>query len=454
MGLIGIPLMLSPNTTKVVREIVAFIYKILYPATAKCERIQWCDVPAGPLLQCKQDCAGSGEERQGSDCLKTTLGNFFQRAWVSASLRNMSVTKPKQLSLDTQYVRTDQKLVQAYLLLNRYNDGRFRDDIVQFRDIDGILTAHLLNTLPPYMHSCTQTKREIELILEGYPPQYTEHVLIPQDELPKPSTQWTCIASPIEGPPDIYRGGWVVAVGLNWNHNSVNRRSGTARSTWPVIGHNMEPISQDTPGRESVKDFKPRQMGVHRVRHVFHEIRKSFPEQETIVRAALEFIHPYFSCCPDEIEPWLDPLNVPPPVAELANGLPVPRSYSEVTAQLLIKKAKLFAAPYDSFYSQGYSRRLSGPEWTIIMRIFNRFGPLASEDIEFLRPRLVSVLQAAAVGIWELMGDKRKASMTRLPEIPELHARRHIYVYDCKGSEHHDEVATAEGPLGAQIYVC
>lgn len=56
------------------------------------------------------------------------------------------------------------------------------------------------------------------------------------------------------------------------------------------------------PGKGSVKDFAPRQKAVQQVRHIFHEIRKAFLDQEAIVTAALEFIHPFFSSCADNIE--------------------------------------------------------------------------------------------------------------------------------------------------------
>ncbi|KAK3170702.1 hypothetical protein OEA41_002784 [Lepraria neglecta] len=181
------------------------------------------------------------------------------------------------------------------------------------------------------------------------------------------------------------------------------------------------------------------QKAVQRVRHVFHEIRKAFPDQEAVVTAALEFIHPFFSSCADNIELWLDPLNVRPPVSELATGSPMPRSFSESLLHVLMENSKLFAAPRDSFYSQKFSRRLSGPESTRVMRIFNCFGPLLPEDVDFLRPILAYVTQAAAQGVWDVMGDKRQAELTRLPEIGELGEPRHVYVYDCKGDQHYED---------------
>ena len=189
----------------------------------------------------------------------------------------------------------------------------------------------------------------------------------------------------------------------------------------------------------SVKDFVPRQKAVQRVRHVFHEIRKAFPDQEAVVTAALEFIHPFFSSCADNIELWLDALNVRLPISELLTGLPMPRSFSESLIHALIENSKLFAAPRDIFYSQKFSRRLSGPEWTRVMRIFNRFGSLLLEDVESLRPILAYVTQAAAQGVWDVMGDKRQAELTRLPEIAELGEPRHVYVYDCEGDQHHED---------------
>ena len=73
------------------------------------------------------------------------------------------------------------------------------------------------------------------------------------------------------------------------------------------------------------------------------------------------------------------------------------------------------------------------------MRIFNRFSSLLPEDVDFLRPILAYVMQAAAQGVWDVMGDKRQAELSRLSEIAELGEPRHVYVYDCKGDQHHED---------------
>ena len=146
-------------------------------------------------------------------CLDSTLGSTFQQAWVSAPRRKKTIKKPKALNLRTRYVRIDTKLLKAFLLVNGCGEDIIKfDDAIKSREVDGILTAHLRNR-PRYIQINTRTKREIELILEGYPPQYVETVRIlvgdgtTTFQIQPTSHRWLCIPSPVQERADINRGG-------------------------------------------------------------------------------------------------------------------------------------------------------------------------------------------------------------------------------------------------------
>ena len=136
VALVAIPLMLSPSTIQTIKAIHTFIYKILYPAVCQCEQLEWVDVPDGLLIHSEEAMLNRRGYFQG--CLDMTLGSIFQQAWVSAPRCNKTVKKPKPLSLKKGYVRIDTKLLKAFLLVNQYSE-----DTVKFREVDGILTAHI-----------------------------------------------------------------------------------------------------------------------------------------------------------------------------------------------------------------------------------------------------------------------------------------------------------------------
>lgn len=246
------------------------------------------DVPDGLLVHSEEVKPTTGTHVQG--CLDFTLGFIFQQAWVSAPRRNKSVIKPKSLSLKMRHVRIDKKLLKAFLLMKGYSEHT-----IKFREVNGIMTAHLCN-IPSYPKLYSRTKREIELILEGYPPQYVETIRIPQvgqtasDQMQSASNQWLCIPSPIQERADINRGGWIIAAAL---HSYTGE--GSTRWFDAGIGHIMETTTLYLHGGGTIEDFVPWQRAVQRLRHVLLEILKAFPEQEILITAALEFIQIFFS---------------------------------------------------------------------------------------------------------------------------------------------------------------
>ena len=434
VALVAIPLTTSPNVLQAIKSLYLFLYQKLYPVTALCERLQWADVPDGYLFNCPDDCSGSSDLNVDADCLESTLGSFFQRAWVSPSRRDKTVPKPKQLSLGTHYVRSDTKLLKAYLLMNP-----FLHDNIRFHDLDGVLTAHLVKKynyqrcLPGLFpnfepqrhipHRCTLTKREIELILEGYPPDYSEQIVIPQGQLSTNSTLCVSVPSPIQEWADIHRGGWIIGAALHrYFKNLRMRKAGMENDKVPFIGHVMQSTTFQADGR-MVDDFLPRQRAVLRIHHVFHNILEAMPDEEELARAALKFINPLFLRPRDK------------------DSFPYPYKYWPPSGfKRMMSRAELYqlSTPTTDYFSRKFAIRLSGTEWTRAMKIFNQFDPLSPEDIDFLRPRLVHVLQAAATGAWDVVV-RYKGKVPILPDIPELREGRYVYIYDCNQGQNHDE---------------
>ena len=431
VALVAIPLTTSPTVLQAIKSLYLFLYRKLYPITAQCERLQWADVPDGYLFNCPDDCRGSSDLHQDADCLESTLGSFFRRAWVSPSRRDKTVPKPKQLSLDTRYVRSDTKLLKAYILMNP-----FLHDNIRFHDIDGVLTAHLLtkheglhwyglstSEMRRYIpHRCTLTKREIELILEGYPPDYSEQVLISQDQSITNSTICVSVPSPIQERADIHRGGWIIGTALHRYFKDLQTtKADTVHQEIPRIGHLMESTTLQVRD-QTIDDFLPRQRAVLRIRHVLYRIMEAMPDEKALVRAALEFLDPLFM----------------PPCDE--NSFPFPNKHFPPSMfRIILKKARLYrlSTPETDYFSRKFAARLSGVEWTRAMKIFNQLDSLSPEDIDFLRLRLVHILQAATTGVWDIYRPSYQYISPVLPDIPELREGRHVYIYDCKKGQNH-----------------
>ncbi|KAL8786141.1 MAG: hypothetical protein Q9195_008345 [Heterodermia aff. obscurata] len=454
LALVAIPLTTSPNAVQAIKSLYRFLYQKLHPITTQCERLQWADVPDGHLFICPDDCRGSSDLDLDADCLESTLGSFFRRAWLSPFRRNKTVQKPKQLNLDTRYVRSDTKLLKAYLLMNPFSHNNIR-----FHDLNGVLTAHLV-TKREYsrwssnshtfemqrhiQHRCTLTKREIELILEGYPPDYSERISIPQDQPSTNSPPCVSVPSPIREREDIHRGGWIIGTALHRYFKDLQVTKANMEN-WeiPMIGHVMESTTFEA-GDRTIDDFLPRQKAVLRVRHVFYSIMEAMPEEQELVKAALELIDPLFR--PIEVSNMkllldpanLDASNVPP---RDKYGLPSPNYFAPGNFKRIGRYARLYqlSTPTTDYFSRKFVTRLSGTEWTRAMNIFNQFDALSPESIDFLRPRLVHILQAAASGVWDVYRHKYRECSPILPDIPELREGRHVYIYDCKQGQRHGE---------------
>jgi hypothetical protein len=97
------------------------------------------------------------------------------------------------------------------LLAGKYDDM----PVLKFKEIDGVMTAHLSAGCASLLNL---TKEEVESILQGYPPFYTATI---------PLSDTAHVVSPISGPEDITRGGWIIGIGICYNR-------------FPLFTHNMD----------------------------------------------------------------------------------------------------------------------------------------------------------------------------------------------------------------------
>jgi hypothetical protein len=229
VALAGIPFTLSSAALWLLRIVTQRLMRMIFPGGSTCDRLQWSDIPSGPLhaylnKEALQEsdyygCCGPYEETLTHDeeqCFASTIGKVFQNAWISAQRRDQRVFKPYQLDPRKTYIRTDAKTLRAYALMphedccSQYG-GK---PVISFKDMIGDLTAHLSASraqLPDV------TKEEVEAVLDGYSPFYLEKIYISENSY---------VTTTILRFEDITRSGWIVAVGLDyynsaplWTHN-------------------------------------------------------------------------------------------------------------------------------------------------------------------------------------------------------------------------------------------
>lgn len=126
--------------------------------------------------------------------------------WISAQRRQHRVFKTYQLERSKTYIRVDEKVLKAFILMTheRYASDYEEAKMVHFKEVDGILMGHL--TVKSAHSLLLRTKSEIEMILQGYPPFYLESLRIPDTaEVP----------NPLPSSRDTKRGGWIVGIGLD-----------------------------------------------------------------------------------------------------------------------------------------------------------------------------------------------------------------------------------------------
>ncbi|KAF2193184.1 hypothetical protein K469DRAFT_715221 [Zopfia rhizophila CBS 207.26] len=448
VAMISVSLMLSPATLSILRAAHRLVLLCLRPTSGRCERLEWSDIPEGVLAECETNCPRSGSWATPHDnCWNSSIGSTFPKAWTSAARREKWVRKPKQLDPTKKYIRTDVRTLKAYLLMNRYKGttwdsktGKSVDQgpTIQFSDVNGVLTAHLY--CHPRRHHCGRTKLEVERILNGYPQQYQEFISVSQVSMqgtrkithPPMPAKSVLIPSPIREVEDVYRGGWIIGVGLDVRGIRLSTLWYPPVST---IGHVLEAETMALHGH-TVKYLNPEYRAISRVRLVLSRLLEEFPDEGAIVWT-LQFMDVFFkSYYKDKEYPGLQNVNHGPTssadVEQLATGCPVPPHIHSFW-EWYIHNSQLFPGGA-TFYDRSYGAMLKAEEWVRVMQLFNMAQPLAEKDVILLRGRLLPVLRAVARGVYDVLG--RPAMIRdRLPEMPELNGKKYIYLHECTGEE-------------------
>jgi hypothetical protein len=233
------------------------------------------DIPEGILHECtipKGSCPHiAPTPGPGGQKWEPIICTFFRMI-----KRGTTVRKPKDLDLNTTYVRTDIMVLKTLLLhfpelaeKSKYEPATR----LVFEDVGQATTAYL--TPAPFdfqvrryaRDPLERTKKETEKILDGYPPYYAETLRL---------VNGSHIPHPIQTVEDIYRGGWIVAVGLS--------------RTLPTVSHRMKNLAEEEPRLPMAvrKAFA-------RVIHGLKNAEKAFPEEHYIC-SATESIHILASC--------------------------------------------------------------------------------------------------------------------------------------------------------------
>lgn len=400
IALIGLPFMLSGSATWLIKLMFRRIQRCILVHGSTCERLEWQDIPDGALQEGSP--AKRTFEHNDKDCLASSFGKVFQKAWISAQRRDIQVFKPYPLDPTKHYIRTDRKTLEAFVILSGTS-------IIQFSDTNGILTAHIPVLNPKSRHSGgklhNRTKHEIAMILEGYPPFYVEKIRV---------TYTTTVSSPISSTVDTTRGGWILGVGID------------SMMTPHVTIHNMEdgyspPSHWHVEKSPSVKEewmFTCMSYAVKRFGEVLDKVLDLFPNQIAIQEAIGVFQY----------------LTTKGFNSRSSRPFEFLQYYS--TFRELQKDALCYFRDGRPKFPHSCRSKLNEYEWQLAMTAFNHNGPLEPNEIELFQEKMTPILQAGILGlvcVFTVDCDIRfKTSLEKLPSYPELQGRKYIYLTRCE----------------------
>ncbi|ETN43575.1 uncharacterized protein HMPREF1541_02734 [Cyphellophora europaea CBS 101466] len=341
VALCALTLTLSPVSLGFIASVISPILSTIWPSLGKCETFEWTDIPDGALHTCEhppQSCSHVGAQIT-PESWEAAASHFF------AFRRGNFVRKPKQLSLTTRYIRTDTKTLKAFLsLLNGhalYETGRSFQ--IVFKPVGGLTTAYvkIQRGLPNSLnHFCRLdvTKREMELIFQGYPPWYQNPLSVGRGRH---------VTHPIIDESDLHRGGWIFAVGLS--------------PTRPTLGNFLEIKG----GSMLIVE-----RGLRRVIRCLKNLELAFYGELRVSAAhtLVEGLHWWYA---------------------------VGGGYGPSRARELFYKAGF----KDLLVGPDFIEGLTDSQIITGMKVFNYDEPLTDKEITQLRPVLESVVRASVLGV-------------------------------------------------------
>ena len=274
--------------------------------------------------------------------------------------RGNFVRKPKDLDLGTRYIRTDPIVLKAicflfYPLAERtYHESGAR---IVMEDVGsttiGYITPGPLLGYAREAYRIEFVKKELERILDGYPPWYSEYLILANGD---------SIPHPIKSVDDVARGGWIVAVALS--------------STRPT---DQECFKPGLPSGMSYRSALT--SAFRRVSHGLRNTQKAFPTN-SMVEEASRLVH----------------------IMGKGN-MNSPEYYMIIHSKL----SKVFSEGgqrgswvYDNV--KDYASGLSNEKCMMAIEIFSRYEDQLSEEVVVaLEPILLVVLRAVMVGCYQVV---------------------------------------------------
>lgn len=402
--------------------------RFILPHGATCQRLEWQDIPDGQLcgqLEPFRAVRYSDYsyrhfhpfEHHDKECFKSSLWKVFERAGHEKIQR---VRKPYPLDPTKQYIRTDRKTLEAFLLLSHTT-------VIKFDMVEGILTAHLpvidliSNSSIGELHN--RTKHEVEMILQGYPPFYLQEITV---------THQTKVMSPILEMEDTRRGGWILGVGLD------------SLSTPPLSTHNMKRRYDPPAWKPSESDENSEWMStsipsaIDRFGEVLNKLVHEFPGQNA-AKAALRI---YQRLVGEPMVKGVELLDIP-----FHRMSPMPfdflaryREFQDIQTHAIFRACRDFRNLEFSPGPLPCWSELDEDEWQLAMSAFNQFGPLTDDEKELFSEKLLPILQAGILGLLCVFSTtvmKRKRFLCpltyrELPSHPELIEHKYVYLSQCE----------------------
>ncbi|KAH0536062.1 hypothetical protein FGG08_007028 [Glutinoglossum americanum] len=248
VALCTIPLVLSPVAAQNAALFFRWLYFLIFKDKAHCDALCWDDLALEPLHSCQGNCCipdtgpipppdvtSSRRHNPTTRCYESTFTRAFNTAWRGGGRRK--VPRPQYLSIVANYLRTDVDTLLAFIVLTAprstgvwhtlplssnhvwdnafaFQYGTFSGVFHRVQEKHGAEThfiGHLcgpLNPQSPLVNPNLQglTKADVRHIAMGYPPFYRQHIT---------THSGVTIAHPIRTERDMYRGGWVIAIGLS-----------------------------------------------------------------------------------------------------------------------------------------------------------------------------------------------------------------------------------------------
>jgi hypothetical protein len=345
------------------------IRKLIRPHEFHCERLEWSDIPEGLLHQCsipKENCEHVVPAPKDTTEWEPIICTFFQ--WIK---RGNFVSKPRLLDLNVRYVRTDQRVLKTLLGLtadvqrHEYSDKR---GALIFEEIESVVTAYFKPRTPSGLYRnpgfrLEVTKKEATKIIDGYPPWYCETLLLMNgDKIPHP----------IQSTDDIWRGGWVVAIGLS--------------NTVPAARDFMLRGDRDPKSMSLEKPCITANRALARVVQCLSSASEAFP-QEPALEHAQKLLEDWIS----NYSKW----NSMSGVYSLWTSSPLYHLFKDDEGNRVKRwvqdKQKKYASVLSTYQCQ------------IAMQAFSHPGAFSAEEQEVLAPVILVVLRAVMVGCYAVL---------------------------------------------------